>query len=730
MRNMERIQAVADDLWGPDHDFAMEEVLNEISYFRGESYHTLNECGGEDTTENCFFSNFSSYARLVRSSCEDTLEECYWNDKPFDCCKYFQPMETELGLCYAVNSLQTSAKNPLKIDMISNKYTGPGKLRISVLTEALIYTLGEEDVPNLITPKSEVLLIDYYISYKRQISIKDIENDPETKQVSVEQRKCRFPDENILDVHAYYSYSACSVQYPAQRCDMAGLVCLNTNYEELTIVIPSWSTGKRGVVCDCLPSCTEVDIAIVHDWRESIFNPEKRYSTIEIELSALPTERYKRNVVRGRLDLVGDAFWIVCVIVSWIGSALLIEASLEAFRTSAISFVVETSYRDWNTKFPAVVVCEMRNMERIQAVADDLWGPDHDFAMEEVLNEISYFRGESYHTLNECGGEDTTENCFFSNFSSYARLVRSSCEDTLEECYWNDKPFDCCKYFQPMETELGLCYAVNSLQTSAKNPLKIDMISNKYTGPGKLRISVLTEALIYTLGEEDVPNLITPKSEVLLIDYYISYKRQISIKDIENDPETKQVSVEQRKCRFPDENILDVHAYYSYSACSVQCRKDKQLKTCNCTNHLMPNSDPAQRCDMAGLVCLNTNYEELTIVIPSWSTGKRGVVCDCLPSCTEVDIAIVHDWRESIFNPEKRYSTIEIELSALPTERYKRNVVRGRLDLVVSVGGTTGLFVGASLLSFVEIIYYFTIRPYGTVFMRKIRTRLHQHQHQ
>lgn len=87
---------------------------------------------------------------------------------------------------------------------------------------------------------------------------------------------------------------------------MAGLVCLNTNYEELTIVIPSWSTGKRGVVCDCLPSCTEVDIAIVHDWRESIFNPEKRYSTIEIELSALPTERYKRNVVRGRLDLVGE----------------------------------------------------------------------------------------------------------------------------------------------------------------------------------------------------------------------------------------------------------------------------------------------------------------------------------------------------------------------------------------------------------------------------------------
>ncbi|XP_053692397.1 sodium channel protein Nach [Sabethes cyaneus] len=424
-----------------------------------------------------------------------------------------------------------------------------------------------------------------------------------------------------------------------------------------------------------------------------------------------------RFIVDDSYHIAERIFWSICVVISWFGSALLIDASLEAFRTSAISFVVETNYRDWNTEFPSIVVCEMRNMERIQVVADELWGEDHDFAMEEVLNEIAFFRGESYHTVNECTGDDPAENCFSSNFSHFARLVRSPCERTLEECYWNDQPFDCCKYFQPMETEIGLCYAVNSVQTSAKVPLKIDMISNKTTGPGRLKITLLTEAYVFTLGEEDVPNLITPKSEVLIIDASVAYKRQISIKNIANDPETKQVNVEQRKCRYPDENNLNVHAYYSYSACSVQCRKDKQLKTCNCTSHLMPNTDPSQKCNITGLVCLNAHYEDLTVVIPRWSTGK-GVVCDCLPSCTELDIAVVHDSRETLYT-EKRLSTLDIELSALPTERYKRNVVRGRLDLVVSVGGTTGLFVGASLLSFVEIVYYFTIRPYGTTVARK-----------
>lgn len=35
------------------------------------------------------------------------------------------------------------------------------------------------------------------------------------------------------------------------------------------------------------------------------------------------------------------------------------------------------------------------------------------------------------------------------------------------------------------------------------------------------------------------------------------------------------------------------------------------------------------------------------------------------------------------------------------------------------MGGATGLFIGASLLSFVEIFYYFTVRPYNSMLLRK-----------
>lgn len=49
---------------------------------------------------------------------------------------------------------------------------------------------------------------------------------------------------------------------------------------------------------------------------------------------------------------------------------------------------------------------------------------------------------------------------------------------------------------------------------------------------------------------------------------------------------------------------------------------------------------------MEGLKCLNDYYDELSTVIASWSTGKVGIVCDCLPSCTEVDISVVHESKE------------------------------------------------------------------------------------
>lgn len=164
-------------------------------------------------------------------------------------------------------------------------------------------------------------------------------------------------------------------------------------------------------------------------------------------------------------------------------------------------------------------------MDRVQEAATKIFGNDHDFTLEEILSEIVYFRGESYHTIHECTGDDINEKCLLGNYSYYANMVRSTCETSLSQCSWNGKPFDCCKHFIPIETEIGQCFALNSQQTvKPKNYSHLNIMSNRFTGPGTLMMHILTESYMYTIGSDEVPNLVSPKTDILQIDQFIHYK--------------------------------------------------------------------------------------------------------------------------------------------------------------------------------------------------------------
>lgn len=63
---------------------------------------------------------------------------------------------------------------------------------------------------------------------------------------------------------------------------------------------------------------------------------------------------------------------------------------------------------------------------------------------------------------------------------------------------------------------------------------------------------------------------------------------------------------------------------------------------------------------------------------------------------------------------------ILIEYLTWPIVRYKREVLFGWVDLLVSFGGIAGLFLGFSLLSGVEILYYFTMRACCMLYKNRV----------
>ncbi|XP_073956889.1 sodium channel protein Nach-like isoform X3 [Choristoneura fumiferana] len=241
-------------------------------------------------------------------------------------------------------------------------------------------------------------------------------------------------------------------------------------------------------------------------------------------------------------------------------------------------------------------------------------------------------------------------------------------------------------------------------------PKLLPMISNMRSKSSILKFEVLLPSTMYTLNKEEVPSITSLQSSAMHLQLGHKYRRQVAVRDIDNDLLIVETTPEQRACRFHSENKDGLYPHYSYSACTVLCRKRAQLEVCNCNDHFMLGTPESDRCNVSGLACIHAHASHLTTLKPPWA-NRPGLSCDCLPSCEETEITIIKDVDVSLRSKkEKTKAYVEMVLAFLPTERFKRIVVRSRLDLVVSIGGTTGLFVGASLLSFVELIIYFTVR--------------------
>lgn len=104
--------------------------------------------------------------------------------------------------------------------------------------------------------------------------------------------------------------------------------------------------------------------------------------------------------------------------------------------------------------------------------------------------------------------------------------------------------------------------------------------------------------------------------------------------------------------------------------------------------------------------------------------------CNCLPECASIAYDVVYEsqarisWKElgekinvtvgdvvpsfmSIFLKDKRFMAMQ------------RSELYGWMDLLANCGGLIGLFLGMSVLSLVEVIYYCSLRLYCTFRLRK-----------
>jgi acid-sensing ion channel, other len=92
--------------------------------------------------------------------------------------------------------------------------------------------------------------------------------------------------------------------------------------------------------------------------------------------------------------------------------------------------------------------------------------------------------------------------------------------------------------------------------------------------------------------------------------------------------------------------------------------------------------------------------------------SKTFQLCDCLPSCNSIDYHhnvyledINNTQGEVVESSQTSFSFDDDEFIV-----YKRSASFGNVDLMSNIGGLLVLFLGISVLSIVEVFYFFVIK--------------------
>ncbi|XP_025073796.1 uncharacterized protein LOC105426075 [Pogonomyrmex barbatus] len=196
---------------------------------------------------------------------------------------------------------------------------------------------------------------------------------------------------------------------------------------------------------------------------------------------------------------------------------------------------------------------------------------------------------------------------------------------------------------------------------------------------------------------------------------------------------------DKQPCRYDDIGV------YNQETCLSLCKRYWVAKYCDCNlSFLFPASmvfctqrcltlttynsfiyildDSFRECTIEDFICL-INYNDLfnDYMVTTTHLGDEyphdipSMFCNCLPECdyhvcgTQFSNVPLHNMNDV---------TLDVHYIRQTSFRYKTDIVITQMDLLVSFGGIIGLFLGGSLLSAVELVYYLFVAMFSSLRLR------------
>ena len=426
------------------------------------------------------------------------------------------------------------------------------------------------------------------------------------------------------------------------------------------------------------------------------------------------------HVFIGR-SFIRRSFWSLVVLGALIFCfyGIICRSIIFSRRPTATTVTVEKNEN--GLPFPAVTICNLNPVQKSYAdehnISDTLrFLFNADLALLSGL-PASFQQEECYDILNNTKGVQ-------SNLTIYDIYKEGVIPSTtfIQSCIFGNGN-DCRNDLQLVLTTSGPCYTFNGYNDEPNKTVKstgfryglrmiINISQSDYiqSGNGDAGIKVVIHNRS-EVPDPDASGIAIPPGQHA---YVAIYPEQLLSR-----PELLECASEQTSLEFFPQRK------YSLSACRINEYYKRSLETCGCTD-IAETSVSTQNCTLNSSCCL----------AEALMTTEQAL--KCLPGCDEFvykpsvtyskypSIVLAKDISSFFMNQspeviESNILALNVYFGSLHTTLAKTEFTDGFTALISDIGGLFALFIGASIISLVEIIVLFFDEIKRIFCLRKVR---------
>ncbi|KAF7401134.1 hypothetical protein HZH68_006954 [Vespula germanica] len=476
--------------------------------------------------------------------------------------------------------------------------------------------------------------------------------------------------------------------------------------------------------------------------------------------------RYNYNYVL----LVITIIWLIVYIIAIISMSFIIfDMTLEYQDSPTVTTVETNKYPIQEINYPAISICNINKISLSYAIdlAEELLEfktTTYNFNLTvEELTSMIIIMGNFYHfdikedELKQAYSLHTILERGYNGYNVERIMKRllPRCRSILWQCSWNGKDQDCNEIFFLKKTSDGHCCTFNSARrfndfddTDSFVFASQTVERSKETG-SEYGLSVLLNPLLYDytykllpiLGFKiliyssfDYPNTFNGGVREIFVPPKVEMFLNLNAFSFYSMPDVIDYDINQRDCLFSMEQAKKFGGYYSYTNCISHCRTLDIISFCKCIPFfylVTPDMADVRNCNLKDLLCLKKYRERWLHLEPRYekfmepfhetklSDGSCCITCNCLPSCEDITYTVsTSDIPLNIpylyWNRKKtrinNHSLVHIYFGSSGTTRIRQDMLLYWYELMSNYGGICSFFLGISIISLIEMLYFFIIR--------------------